>query len=136
MTKDKDYEVGHGKPPKKTQFKKGRSGNPKGRPKGSKNTMAMAGDIFEESIMLRENGDQKHVSKKEAMLRRLMQKAMEGDIKAMEKVLSMSKEIERRNDRDEAIMEYLHKRISDGLRKARNDPETLEWVESMLEGEG
>jgi hypothetical protein len=27
------YEVGYGKPPKDTQFKKGSSGNPKGRPK-------------------------------------------------------------------------------------------------------
>ena len=32
-----NYEVGYGKPPRKTQFAKGQSGNPKGRPKGSKN---------------------------------------------------------------------------------------------------
>ena len=27
-----DYEVGYGKPPKHTQFKRGQSGNPNGRP--------------------------------------------------------------------------------------------------------
>lgn len=33
------YEVGYGKPPSGTQFKPGRSGNPKGRPRGSRNTL-------------------------------------------------------------------------------------------------
>jgi len=33
----REYEVGHGKPPKDTRFKPGQSGNPGGRPKGSKN---------------------------------------------------------------------------------------------------
>ncbi len=33
----KDFETGFGRPPKKFQFKKGESGNPNGRPPGSKN---------------------------------------------------------------------------------------------------
>ena len=34
---DEDYEVGYGKPPKDSRFKLGQSGNPNGRPKGSRN---------------------------------------------------------------------------------------------------
>lgn len=34
---DSQYEVGYGKPPKHGQFAPGTSGNPKGRPRGSKN---------------------------------------------------------------------------------------------------
>jgi hypothetical protein len=45
MTKPTDdYKVGYGKPPRHTQFKKGQSGHPSGRPKGSKIRLA---DIYE-----------------------------------------------------------------------------------------
>jgi hypothetical protein len=33
-----DYVVGHGRPPKATQFAPGKSGNPRGRPRGSRTT--------------------------------------------------------------------------------------------------
>lgn len=37
----KGYDVGYGKPPQETRFKKGASGNPMGRPKGAKNRVVV-----------------------------------------------------------------------------------------------
>jgi len=48
MQPDHDYEVGYGRPPVHARFRPGQSGNPKGRPKGSRNKRtAMAEQIFD-----------------------------------------------------------------------------------------
>jgi hypothetical protein len=43
-----DYDVGYAKPPKATQFKKGTSGNPKGRPRKSQSHQAIASRVLNE----------------------------------------------------------------------------------------
>ncbi len=75
-----DYDVGYGKPPKATQFKKGQSGNPKGRPKGSKNTATVANAVLNEKILITENGRQKVVTKREALLKQLVNRSVQGDL--------------------------------------------------------
>ena len=58
-----EYEVGYRKPPRHTQFKKGQSGNPRGRPKGSKNFDSMVAHELSEEMDIRENGRLKRMSK-------------------------------------------------------------------------
>jgi Family of unknown function (DUF5681) len=57
MTHDQsDYAIGYGKPPRHTQFKRGQSGNPKGRAKGSKNLATLIMSVLNERVIITENG--------------------------------------------------------------------------------
>jgi hypothetical protein len=75
--------VGYRKPPKNTQFQKGISGNPKGRPKGSKNIATIVDKTGRERITITENGRQRTITKKEAVVLQLTNKAASGDMKAI-----------------------------------------------------
>lgn len=48
------YEVGYGKPPEDTRFRKGQSGNPRGRPKGAKNKLPALNEERMKTIILEE----------------------------------------------------------------------------------
>lgn len=73
------YEVGRGKPPKETQFKKGTSGNPKGRPKGSKNIRTILKEQFLKPVTVTQNGKQTTMAVIAVVSARLVNKAAKGD---------------------------------------------------------
>lgn len=86
----KDYAIGYGKPPKRTQFKAGQSGNPKGRPRGSLSLMTVIERELNSKVTVTEQGQQKKVRKKEVVAKQLVNKAASGDLKATNLVLSHS----------------------------------------------
>ena len=81
---DRDYEVGKGKPPKETRWKKGQSGNPSGRPPAKRDARTMtateiAGRLANEQIAATMNGKQIKLTRKEAALAAIFNDALSGD---------------------------------------------------------
>jgi len=82
-----EYEIGYKKPPRDSQFKPGYSGNKKGRPKEGKNTYIILTEVLEQKISIKENGRDLKISKKLAMIMQLVNKAVKGDVKAINSLL-------------------------------------------------
>jgi hypothetical protein len=78
----RDYEVGYGKPPKHTQFRKGQSGNPKGRPPGAKGLSTIARETMTEKMPVRAGGIEKKMPRIEALIFRMFESAMKGNMRA------------------------------------------------------
>lgn len=87
---DQEYEVGYRRPPKQTQFKKGQSGNPKGRPKGARGLDTMLMEELKAKIIVSENGRSKKLKKAEVLVKQVMNKALSGDHRAIAQVISIS----------------------------------------------
>ena len=81
--KNEPFDVGYGKPPKHLQFKKGQSGNLKGRPKGTLNLATVLQRTLREQVVINENGRRKVITKLEAAITQLVNKAASGDVHAM-----------------------------------------------------
>ena len=69
-----DYKVGYKKPPLHTRFQKGQSGNPRGRPRGSKNFSTLLTEALNEAVVVTEDGRRRRISKRELGLKQLANK--------------------------------------------------------------
>jgi len=88
-TKGLTYVVGYGKPPVQTRFKKGQSGNPNGRRKGSKNFWTALQESLQEKVVIKENGKAKAVSKQEVITKQLVNKAANGELRAISMIAAL-----------------------------------------------
>lgn len=83
------YDVGYGRPPKHRQFEPGQSGNPKGRPKGVPNISAVLSKAVNERVVVTENGGRKTITKLQAAMKQLANKAAGGDARATKLLMQL-----------------------------------------------
>jgi hypothetical protein len=93
-TAEPSRQVGYGNPPESTRFKKGQSGNPKGRRKGSHNVATVLAATLREKVVVNENGTRKTVTKLEAAIKQLVNKAASGDLRALQQFIALAREAE------------------------------------------
>lgn len=91
---DRPYKVGKGKPPVDKQFGTDRPGNTRGRPPGSRNSDTVIAKALSVRLPVKDNGRDRKISKMEAAVTQLVNKAASGDLRAIEIVLRLARDIE------------------------------------------
>jgi hypothetical protein len=86
------YAVGYGRPPTSSQFQPGQSGNPKGRPKGTRNASSMARDVLDRRVNIKVKRAWRKMTARKAAYLRLAERAVAGDVKALDYLLSLESE--------------------------------------------
>jgi replication-associated recombination protein RarA len=123
------YEIGYKRPPKSGQFAKGKSGNPKGRPKGSNNFITILEKELGQSISVNENGKKKTITRLQAMVKRVVAGALQGDQKSLLTLIEIMRRTGRFEqteaesllpDNYESILDsYVQKRQQTGVKKSK-----------------
>lgn len=114
--------TGYGNPPRNRRFPPGVSGNPKGRPKGSKNVKTILRRLLDAEIPVTQRGVETSKSTREVLIQRMIEKAARGDRKAIEFILNLDMKLD-------AIEEL--REASDRTRAL--DPEDRDLVLAYLE---
>jgi hypothetical protein len=134
-TKSASYEVGYGKPPRHTQFQKGRSGNPRGRPPRDR-VRRMKALVLKEAfrgIAIDEGGLMVPATAMQAILRGQIEIAISGDGVAQRAIVAAVRAIEKENEQPEMMFAPDHGPRTDGHEtdeKAMDGEEELDAAES------
>jgi hypothetical protein len=121
------YEVGYGKPPRGAGFEKGQSGNPCGRPPGSRNLTTLLNDTLNETVTITENGRRRKITKREAVIKQLVNKSASADPRSLKILLDLMLNLEARarssadptpdvGAGDEEVLKQLKARLEGAIR--------------------
>ena len=127
----RDYEVGYCRPSRRAGFQKGQSGNPKGRPKGSKNLATLLSEALDEKVSVTQDGRRRRITKRELVVTQLVNKSASADLRAIKQLTDIVERVERRTGASQApvppptfsaadveVIAELKKRMERGIRAA------------------
>jgi|SRR5580692_8857350 hypothetical protein len=103
MRDDEKAGVGFKKTPRHTRFRKGQSGNPKGRPKGRKNYRTRFLEIIDEKVTVNENGRRRKLPKFDVAVRQATNQAVTGDPRGMKMLLELYRQFVRDSDDEKQV---------------------------------
>src|SRR5262245_52816892 len=87
------YNIGYGRPPLATRFRKGRSGNPTGRPRKIPDLASDLGRELTRTTEVMIKGQPRRVSRQRALVRTLVNEGLEGNLAALQLALTLSRQI-------------------------------------------
>jgi hypothetical protein len=90
----RDYDVGYGRPPQAHRFQPGKSGNPKGRPKGSVSVASLFKKWGERRVNLVIDGEERRMPALEAMVVQMINRGLKGDPKTVSEIFRWLDQIE------------------------------------------
>lgn len=93
MAKDpasSDAAVGPGRPPRHAQFRKGQSGNPRGRPPKERDLKKLVERELDAVIQITDQGKKVKLTKREVLARKLVNDALMGEAKAIQSLIKLS----------------------------------------------
>ena len=82
--------IGYGRPPRATRFRPGQSGNPRGRAKGSRNLTTIINAALNEPVIVTENGRRRRITKLEAAIKQLVNRAAAGEARATRQAIELA----------------------------------------------
>jgi hypothetical protein len=83
------YNIGYRRPPIGTRFCPGQSGNPRGRPKGARNLSSVVAAALGERVAVTENGRRRRITKLQAAVKQLVNRAASGEARATQLLLAL-----------------------------------------------
>jgi len=125
----KKKKSGYCKPPEHSQFKKGKSGNPKGRPKSRSKKLENIYDFVdvfieqcEKPVLINENGERVEIQMIQAVIKQALAKAAKGNITAIKfvnSILSRSLQLKQTSE---------YRRVNRGAKRLAN-----QFIENMTD---